>query len=432
MSEELIQFNTTLREFLIKIVNLFPFTEREILKHYRNLLEKTDMNNVEYCQEFMKRAYEYQNDIANKNEKIFHHSICLIPGVDLEIIWNSETNTPKTKKSIWIYLNVFWSLGSKVIEEEKKKEEQLSNLSPDDRIMLNLQEASQEFSQEQVNTRQQFIQSLSDRDLMKEIMRRKFVRGEIQEMNDDEEDLMNFDPTKGYNFLDSIKTMTGMKMEGIYKIIDYVKENFDVDLTSIDYSKLISGDMSVSNMTDMLKELLTPELVDKIKAKIQESMSKFQQDMENGDIDKEDFNQVFNLFKGTSGSTATTSGDGNNTSANSSANSSANTSEENADDLMAKMNEMTQGLFQNLIPPQMRSQFEKLSQDMMKDPSKLMEYMSNPQAMAQEMMQNNPAAMNRFQNQNRGNQARDRLRKKLEAKKQAQGKKDNDDNSGND
>ena len=66
MTTNLGTFNTTLKEFMSNLINTFPQTQNEILNHYRPLLENGEYDPLQYCNDFMHRAKEYQKDIANK------------------------------------------------------------------------------------------------------------------------------------------------------------------------------------------------------------------------------------------------------------------------------------------------------------------------------------------------------------------------------
>jgi hypothetical protein len=398
MSSNIQQFNNTLKEFLTNLINIFPKTQSEILKHYRPLLEGDEFEPSYYCNDFMTRAKEYQKDIANKNEVIFHHSICLFPGIDFEVFWNSEFNTAKTKKSIWIYLNVFWSLGSRVLEEERVKTDKLKGLSDEDKMLMNLKEASMEITHEKLSSKEQFLMNLTDKELITEINRRKEERTGQKAEHDNEEDLLNFDPEQGYSLWNSIKGMTGggvgdnNMLSGLSGILGNLGNTFGIDLSNFNI-----GDIDMSNIGNSIQEVLTPENMEKLKETVTNFATDFQGDIDSGNIDKSELTNVFNMV--TENVKKMASGEMN--------------GEEGQKEMMEQLMESSQKMFGNMIPPHMKGQFEKMQKEMMSDPSKIAQMMSNPQAMMQEMMGGNKAAQNKFKEMNRGNDVRERLAKKV-------------------
>lgn len=406
MSTSLKQFNTTLKEFLSKLITIFPSTKTEILKHYRPLLEGDDYDELQYWKEFTTHATQYQHNIANKEEEIFRHPICLFPGIDFQLIWNSEFNTPKTKKSIWIYLSVFFSLGQRIQNEQSKKEASLEHMTDEDKLLNNLQEAKQEYTNHKLTSKEQFIQTLTDKELMRELERRKEDRAERKANADDEEDLLNFNPDQGYSIWNAIKGMSGGaggaggmlgNMGNIGGIIDMISKTFGIDVSNFDMNNF-----DISNIGNMVKDLVTPENIEKVKEQITKFASEFQQDLDTGNIDKSELMNMFNTvkdnFQNMANSDEKTEGDG------------------EGGDMMENLMKQSQKMFSNMVPANMREQFEQMQKQVMKDPSKLAEYMSNPEALMKQMAGGNKAAVNRFNNNNRNEQARNRLAKKFEDK----------------
>ena len=403
MTSNLKQFNTTFKEFLTNLINIFPQTQGNILSHYRPLLEGGEYDPLEYCKDFMHRAAEYKKDIADKNEEIFHHSICLIPGIDLELIWNSEFNTPKTKKSIWIYLNVFWTLGSRIMEEEKIKQQKYENLSDEQKCLANLTEATQEYQSEKTNSKEQFLRSLTDRELITELERRKNNRAERKAEEDDEEDLLNFDPNQGYSLWNAIKGMTGGaggdmlgNLGGLGNILETLSKTFNIDLSQLDLENF-----DVSNIGNFVKGFITPENMEKLSEQVTKFASEFQSDIDSGEIDKSELSNMFNMVKENIQSMA----------------SGEAVTPEKQKEMMEQMMASTQKMMGNMIPPHMRGQFEKMQKDLFNDPSKMAEMMANPQAMMDQMMAGNKGAQNRFKTATRNEQARSRLAKVHEERK---------------
>ena len=412
------QFNTTLREFLTKLINIFPQTETDIKKHYRALLENSTYTDLEYCKDFMTRSAEYRTDIAQNNEELFRHPICLFPGIDFEVIWNSDFNTSKTKKSIWIYLNVFSSLGDRVLEEERKNQEQINNMSDEDKMMLNLQKATEEYTQDKLSSKDQLLRTLTDKELTIELERRKQEKSDNKADNDDEEDLLNFDPAQGYSMMNAIKGITGIgggnsgdMFGGLGNIMEMLSKTLGIDLGNFDLANF-----DVGNIGNLIKDIMTPENIEKVQQQVTKLASEFQNDLDSGNIDKSEITNIFDTMKQNFTKMATgKSGDnGENNDENGENNGKNN--DKNNGDMMEQMMQSTQQMFSNMIPPHMRGQFEKIQREVLKDPSKLAEMMQNPEAMAREMMGGDSASANRFNSNTRNQQARNKLAKKYEEK----------------
>jgi hypothetical protein len=406
MSSNLKQFNSTFKEFLTNLITIFPQTQTSILNHYRPLLEDGEFDPVYYCKDFVSRASEYKTDIADKNEEMFHHSICLFPGIDFELIWNSDFNTPKTKKSIWIYLNLFTSLGSRIMLEEAIKQKKYENLSDEDKCLVNLKEATEEFQTEKVSSKENFLKTLSDKELIVELERRKADRSERKAEDDNEEDLLNFDPNQEYSLWNSIKGMTGLTggkpadalggLGGIGGMLEGLSKMFGMDMGNFDVENI-----DIGNIGNMVKEAVTPENMQKLSEQALKFASEFQSDIDSGDIDKSELTNMFQLLKDNLGQMA--SGD--------------MSDPEKQKDMMENMMKSTQKMFGNMVPPQMRDQFAKMQNDMMSNPAKMAEMMSNPQALMQEMMGGNRGMQNKYNTATRNEQARNRLAKLHEERK---------------
>lgn len=400
MTSNLTTFNATLKEFLTNLINTFPQTETEILNHYRPLLEDNEFDVMSYCTDFMTRAHEYQKDIADKNEKIFHHSICLFPGIDFEVIWNSNFNTPKTKKTIWIYLNVFWSLGSRVKEEEIIKQKTLKGLSDNDKILLNLQEATKEQHQQYTSSKKIFIQNLTDKELINELERRKEALSEQQAENADEEDLLNFDPNQGYSIWNAVKGLTGNKSNmfgGLSDIFKTISDTFGIDLSTFDMSKF-----DIGNVGNSMKDMITPENMNKLRETLFRFAAEFQNDIDSGDINKSELSNVFDMIKDNIFKIAKGDFD----------------SPEEQHNMMENLLDSSSKLFGKSLPPEMRGKFKEMTKKLMNDPNKIREMMANPAALMEEMGIMGKGMQNRFNAATRNEKARDRMTKKYEEKQQ--------------
>jgi hypothetical protein len=411
-STPLIKFNTTLREFLVKLINTFPGTKTEILNHYRELVEYGQLDEPKYCHDYINRCMPFKSDIANKNEEMFKHSICLFPGIDFQAIWSSNFNTLNTKKSIWIYLDIFYALAKRVQFDEEMRNAELQVMSDEDKMMKNLLEAQESAHTTKLSQRQIFIQGLSDKELRAEIDRRKQIQSEQVATTKDEENLLNFDPQQGYSLWNSVKSFAGGKLDTMDNIFETIQETFGIDVKNIDLSNF-----DINNLGNMAKTVLTEENINKMKDKLTSFASEFQTDLDSGSIDKNELGKIFETIKtGLSGLSSGLAGNKN-----------------NSEDFMSKIAESSQKLFSNMIPPEMRSQFEKMQKDIMSDPSKIMQMMSDPESIAKEMFKNNPGGMNRYNDATRAQRKRDKLRKaydeKQKAKKESSEPSDDADNT---
>ena len=122
-------FNYYLKEFLNEIIANYPETQSLVVANYRNLLEGKDNKNDMYVKYFYTKINNSLQLIANKDETLFTSSTVFLEGVDFTNIRNSSNTTEKTKKSIWKYLQILMIIGRKVIPNHKEILDILSKIS---------------------------------------------------------------------------------------------------------------------------------------------------------------------------------------------------------------------------------------------------------------------------------------------------------------
>ncbi len=374
------QFNKTLSEFLTKLVNIFPVAKAEIMQHYGDLLNGSNNTSSDsYCNDFINNTSKYATDIATKNEEVFTRVPYFMPGINFGKIWNSDFNTETTKKSIWIYLNVFYKLANQYTTEKSV----ITSMTPEQLMDYNLHEASQK----KVSTRDQMIQNLTDRELRKELERRKAIKYNTEQAEIDEEDLLNFDPTEGFSYWGMIKRFLGNNKVG-KDLNGFLKKGYEMfDINPDDFNL---NDVDFTNLSGTFSNLFTSENIEKIKNKFGEMISKVQTDIDDGKIDIGQFkDMVSNLKSKMEG--------GENDEIDE--NSGFNLSNIFNQDMINTAMSMAETYAGKKLTPEQRNQMNNLAQD----PSQLLNMFSRGQ-------------LNQAMNANRGNVARDRLKKKLEEK----------------
>lgn len=389
------------------MMNIFPSTNKGIKENYREFLEGKSLDSSLYVKDFMHRSQNYQNQIANRDESLFHHSICLFLGIDMETVWISKFNTPNTKKSIWVYLNVFYSLGQRILAELQKEEEEFSNLSNEEKMIRNLSKESAKYNEVKMNERQKLIQSLTDKELIRELKRRKGMLKEEQETEEEDEDLMNFDPNnQEYSMLNALKGFMGNGTKQFTQIFETIKNVLGVDLTKLDLGNFDVNNFDFNNLGQYFNDFMNEDNINNMKNKAMDLVNNFQEDINAGDVNtgeiKSIFKQLLDMFNDLKSG--------------------------NTDDFNNKANNISDSMIDKMIPPNMRKQFKNMKNDLLNNPEKLSEMMQDPQKLAQELFQGNKVAMNKFNNANRSNVARQKLKAKLEAKKKAEAEIHQEDN----
>lgn len=114
-------FNYYLKEFCNELINNFPETQQPLLSNYRPLLEGRDDKNDFYAKCFYTKINNYLSPIAKRDVELFNSpGKVFIEGVDLYVIWNSSSCTETHHTAIWKYLQILMILGRKVIPNHQE------------------------------------------------------------------------------------------------------------------------------------------------------------------------------------------------------------------------------------------------------------------------------------------------------------------------
>ena len=110
-------FNFYLKQCLNEIVSYFPYTKAPLLENYRALLEGNDDKNDLYVKYYMTKANNHLLKIAKKDDTLFSQNkiIYLIEGINFHELWHSSDATPENRKALWKYLQLLVLLGRKCI-----------------------------------------------------------------------------------------------------------------------------------------------------------------------------------------------------------------------------------------------------------------------------------------------------------------------------
>lgn len=114
-------FNYYLKEFCNEIINNFPEYKKTLLENYRNLLEGRDDKNALYVKYFLNNVNDYIDDICSKNTKLFDNEyLYFLIGVNFTDIWHSDMNNEMTSIAIWKYLQLLCLLSRYIIPEHEE------------------------------------------------------------------------------------------------------------------------------------------------------------------------------------------------------------------------------------------------------------------------------------------------------------------------
>jgi hypothetical protein len=123
-------FNYYLKEFLNELINNFPETQQPLLSNYRPLLEGRDDKNDFYAKCFYTKINNYLSPIAKKEVELFQNpGKVFIEGVDLYSVWNSSSCTEDHHNAIWKYLQILMILGRKIIPNHQEIVQMLQKVS---------------------------------------------------------------------------------------------------------------------------------------------------------------------------------------------------------------------------------------------------------------------------------------------------------------
>ena len=122
-------FNHTLNQFLNELISYFPFTKEGILNNYRGLLEGKDRKSDLYVKYYMSKVNDKLKEIATRDPHLFEKEhLYLIEGVDFNTVWNSSESNNNNKNAIWKYLQLLALLGRNIIPNEEYIVEMLNKV----------------------------------------------------------------------------------------------------------------------------------------------------------------------------------------------------------------------------------------------------------------------------------------------------------------
>jgi hypothetical protein len=114
-------FNYYLQQFLNEMISYFPSTKRGILDNYRSLLEGRDMKADNYVKYFMTKANDCLADIAQRNASLFNREqVVLIEGVNFHDVWRCPEINDTNRHAIWKYLQLLVLLGRHIIPNKQE------------------------------------------------------------------------------------------------------------------------------------------------------------------------------------------------------------------------------------------------------------------------------------------------------------------------
>ncbi len=123
-------FNYYLKEFCNELINNFPETQQPLLANYRPLLEGRDDKNDFYAKCFYTKINNYLTHIAKRDVELFQSpGKVFIEGVDLYSVWTSSSCTEVHHTAIWKYLQILMILGRKVIPNHQEIVNMLQKVS---------------------------------------------------------------------------------------------------------------------------------------------------------------------------------------------------------------------------------------------------------------------------------------------------------------
>lgn len=125
-------FNYYLKEFCNELIANFPDFEKNIVSNYRELLESKQSQNSLYAKYFVSKVNDYMDKICSKDETLFNPenyvdkesglvgTLVFLEGVDFLKLWQSSTNNDSNKQAIWKYLQLLVLLGRKVVPNNEE------------------------------------------------------------------------------------------------------------------------------------------------------------------------------------------------------------------------------------------------------------------------------------------------------------------------
>jgi hypothetical protein len=133
-------FNYYLKEFCNQITANFPDFERGLVENYRPLLEAKQCKNDLYVKCFISKVNNYMDKICAKDQTLFEPAsyvdketglvagLFLLEGVDFLKLWPCSFNTAENQTSIWKYLQLLTIIGRKIVPNKAEVLEMLNSV----------------------------------------------------------------------------------------------------------------------------------------------------------------------------------------------------------------------------------------------------------------------------------------------------------------
>lgn len=133
-------FNYYLKEFCNQITANFPDFERGLVENYRPLLESKQCKNDLYVKCFISKVNNYMDKICAKDQTLFEPAnyidketglvagLFLLEGVDFLKLWGTSFNTAENQASIWKYLQLLTIIGRKIVPNKAEVLEMLNSV----------------------------------------------------------------------------------------------------------------------------------------------------------------------------------------------------------------------------------------------------------------------------------------------------------------
>lgn len=116
-----------LHDFLTDIIIVFPEYSDNLKKHYSSFLSikkeeiKENKENFDILIEFLKNISEYNSLISEKDTSLFDQDIYLLKEVNFKKLWNSKISD-KTREKLWNYLQTFSMLSITINSNNELKQ----------------------------------------------------------------------------------------------------------------------------------------------------------------------------------------------------------------------------------------------------------------------------------------------------------------------
>lgn len=128
-SQQVIQFNNYLVEFISKLKLVFPDQKRLFSKYYKYYRGYVDSDRRhEFIVEFVEYISKYSKEISIRDEGLFSEEDCYYPkkpiqllkGIDFKKLWTSGQLSETTKESLWKYFQILYLVGGYIIKEKRE------------------------------------------------------------------------------------------------------------------------------------------------------------------------------------------------------------------------------------------------------------------------------------------------------------------------